>query len=166
MDAFLAIIVVLRWAEYATAASAEYVCDPLRFQALGLNMKDLAYCDKSLPFAERAKYLASRLNLAEKANQMGNIATGIQRLGVPKYEWWSEALHGVSNVGSGVKFEGLVSTAMSFPLVILTTSSFNENLWRTIGDVSTNCLLISIHFSTQCPIKNFNSRLFLKGSMG
>ena len=90
MAVFLAIIVVLGWAEYATVASAEYVCDPLRFQALGLNIKDLAYCDKSFPFAERAKYLASRLTLAEKANQMGNTATRIQRLEVPKYEWWSE----------------------------------------------------------------------------
>ena len=148
MAAFLVIIVVIGWAEYATAASAEYLCDPLRFQALGLNMKDLAHCDKSLPFAECAKDLVSRLTLAEKANQMGNTATGIQRLEVPKYEWWSEALHKVSNVGPGVKFEGLVSTAMSFPLVILTATSFNETLWRTIGEVSTNCLLISIHFST------------------
>ena len=148
MATFLVIIVVLGWAEYAIAVSAEYLCDPLRFQDLGLNMKDLAHCDKSLPFAERAKDLASRLTLAKKANQMGNTTTGIQRLGGPKYEWWYEGLHGVSNVGPGVKFEGPMSAAMSFPLVILTAASFNETLWRTIREVSTNFLLISIHFST------------------
>eukprot|EP00253_Pinus_taeda_P027703 PITA_27703 len=135
MAAFLIVAVVLGWAHYATAASAEYVCDPSKYQALGLNIKDLPFCDKSLSFLERAKDLVSRLTLAEKVGQMGSSTSGVQRLGIPKYEWWSEALHGVSNTGPGVIFEGSVPSATSFPLVILTAASFNETLWRTIGEV-------------------------------
>ncbi|XP_038992427.1 beta-xylosidase/alpha-L-arabinofuranosidase 1-like [Hibiscus syriacus] len=66
---------------------------------------------------------------------MVNSAGNVTRLGIPRYEWWSEALHGVSNVGPGTRFSSLVPGATSFPQVILTTASFNVSLFETIGKV-------------------------------
>ncbi|KAJ0011446.1 hypothetical protein Pint_33822 [Pistacia integerrima] len=84
---------------------------------------------------QRAEDLVSRLTLKEKVQQVVNKATGISRLGVPAYEWWSEALHGVSDVGPGVHFNGTVPGATSFPAVILSAASFNTNLWFKMGQV-------------------------------
>ncbi|MGH8287436.1 MAG: glycoside hydrolase family 3 C-terminal domain-containing protein [Steroidobacteraceae bacterium] len=54
-----------------------------------------AYLDPNLPAAERAADLVHRMTLAEKASQLVNAARAIPRLGIPAYNWWSEALHGV-----------------------------------------------------------------------
>ncbi|KAM1128235.1 hypothetical protein ACFX2I_038087 [Malus domestica] len=48
-----------------------------------------------------------------------------------RFEWWSETLHGVSNVGPGTKFDTFLG-ATSFPQVITTAASFNESLWKEI----------------------------------
>src|SRR4051794_36558053 len=52
-------------------------------------------CDLSLTYIERASQFVSLLTLREKVQQMGNKAPAIDRLGLPKYQWWNEALHGV-----------------------------------------------------------------------
>lgn len=96
------------------------------------------FCNTSLSYETRAKDLVSRLTLQEKAQQLVNPSTGISRLGVPAYEWWSEALHGVSNVGPGTRFDSRVPGATSFPAVILSAASFNETLWYTMGQVVSN----------------------------
>ncbi|XWS39312.1 hypothetical protein CRYUN_Cryun18bG0040700 [Craigia yunnanensis] len=78
-----------------------HVCDPTRFQKLGLDMTKFAFCDKNLSFEARAKDLVDQLSLVEKAQQMGDHnSTDIPRLGLPMYKWWSEALLGVSKVGT------------------------------------------------------------------
>ncbi|KAL5981648.1 hypothetical protein ACLOJK_015711 [Asimina triloba] len=116
------------------AANFTHVCDPARFDSLGLNMSSFLFCDKSQPFDVRAKDLIDGMTVGEKVAQLGNTAAGVPRLGLPKYEWWSEALHGVSDVGPGTKFNNAsVPGATSFPTVILTAASFNELLWREIG---------------------------------
>lgn len=112
-----------------------HVCDPTRFTMQGLEMSNFGYCDLSLSFELRAKDLIDRMTLEEKVQQLGNLAIGVPRIGLPKYEWWSEALHGVSNVGPGTYFDDTVSGATSFPTVILTTASFNQSLWKSIGQV-------------------------------
>lgn len=93
------------------------------------------FCNTSLSYENRAKDLISRLTLQEKAQQLGNHAAGISRLGVPAYEWWSEALHGVASVGYGVHFNATVPGATSFPAVILSAASFNTTLWFKMGQV-------------------------------
>ncbi|KAG7582568.1 Glycoside hydrolase family 3 C-terminal domain superfamily [Arabidopsis suecica] len=93
------------------------------------------FCNVSLSYEARAKDLVSRLSLKEKVQQLVNKATGVSRLGVPPYEWWSEALHGVSDVGPGVRFNGTVPGATSFPATILTAASFNTSLWLKMGEV-------------------------------
>ncbi|XP_017975208.1 PREDICTED: probable beta-D-xylosidase 5 [Theobroma cacao] len=103
---------------------------------LGLDMDEFAYCDKSLPYHVRAKDLLDRMTLVEKADQMGHgTSVGIPRIGLPPYNWWSEALHGVSNTGPGTHFDSVVPGATSFPTVILTAAAFNQTLWKTIGKV-------------------------------
>ncbi|KAG9439147.1 hypothetical protein H6P81_019312 [Aristolochia fimbriata] len=112
------------------------VCDEARYLALGLDMKAYSFCDKSLPFQVRAKDLVDRMTLEEKAQQLGNTALGVDRLGLLPYEWWSEALHGVSNVGPGTRFnKNVVPGATSFPCPIHSAAAFNEKLWKTIGQV-------------------------------
>lgn len=99
------------------------------------NSSQFPFCNTSLPYQDRASDLVSRLTLQEKAKQLINSATGISRLGVPDYEWWSEALHGVSNSGIGVHFHDPIPAVTIFPAVILSAASFNESLWYTMGQV-------------------------------
>ncbi|HJS92515.1 MAG TPA: glycoside hydrolase family 3 C-terminal domain-containing protein [Steroidobacteraceae bacterium] len=54
-----------------------------------------AYLNPKLPAPQRAADLVHRMTLREKASQLVNGARAIPRLGVPAYNWWSEALHGV-----------------------------------------------------------------------
>jgi beta-glucosidase len=59
-----------------------------------------AYLDTSLPPQVRAADLVHRMTLQEKVSQLVNAARAIPRLGVPSYNWWSEALHGVAVNGT------------------------------------------------------------------
>ncbi len=63
-----------------------------------------AYLDTSLSFVERAKDLVSRLTLEEKVSMMSHPAAGVPRLNIPKYNYWSEALHGVGRSGRATVF--------------------------------------------------------------
>ena len=79
--------------------------------------------------------IVSSMSLAENVQQLGNKAQGVPRIGIPPYQWWSEALHGVAGSGPGTFFNGTVPGATSFPTVILSAASFNESLWKVIGEV-------------------------------
>ncbi|XP_038686316.1 beta-xylosidase/alpha-L-arabinofuranosidase 2-like isoform X2 [Tripterygium wilfordii] len=93
------------------------------------------FCNKSLGIDARVADLVNRLELKEKVGFLMSGAKGVSRLGIPKYEWWSEALHGVSNLGPGTQFSGVVPGATSFPQVILTAASFDTSLFEEIGKV-------------------------------
>nr|XP_043616232.1 probable beta-D-xylosidase 6 [Erigeron canadensis] len=93
-----------------------------------------AFCNTTLPISIRAQSLLSLLTLSEKINRLSTNDSGIPRLGIPPYEWWSESLHGIVSGRPGVSFEnGPIHAATSFPQVILTTSSFNKTLWYLIA---------------------------------
>ncbi|HKX84041.1 MAG TPA: glycoside hydrolase family 3 C-terminal domain-containing protein, partial [Pyrinomonadaceae bacterium] len=66
------------------------------------------------------------MTLEEKVGQMMNAAARIERLGVPEYEWWNEALHGVARSG----------VATVFPQAIGLAATFNENLIENVADVT------------------------------
>ena len=57
------------------------------------------YLDASLSPEERAADLCGRLTIDEKARLMMNSSPAIERLGIPAFDWWSEALHGVGRNG-------------------------------------------------------------------
>ncbi|KAJ8440837.1 hypothetical protein Cgig2_000725 [Carnegiea gigantea] len=113
-----------------TEARAPFACNPKHAAA-----RAYPFCQTKLPVAERVRDLIGRLTLHEKVNLLVNNAAEVPRLGIQGYEWWSEALHGVSNVGPGTKFGGKFPGATSFPQVITTAASFNASLWEEIGRV-------------------------------
>lgn len=73
-----------------------------------------AYRDLDRSFEERADDLISRLTLEEKVAQLGNNAPAIPRLGVPAYDWWNEALHGVARAGQATVFPQAIGLAATF----------------------------------------------------
>lgn len=74
---------------------------------------------------ERAKELVSRMTLEEKAEQLKYDAPAIPRLGVPAYNWWNEALHGVARAG----------VATVFPQAIGMAAAFDTSLMEEAGKV-------------------------------
>ncbi|KAL0365115.1 UNVERIFIED_CONTAM: Beta-xylosidase/alpha-L-arabinofuranosidase 2 [Sesamum angustifolium] len=98
-------------------------------------LKNFRFCDPSLGLKTRVDDLVSRLTLQEKIGWLVSGSTGVSRLGIPDYQWWSEALHGVSYGGPGTKFSSPIPAATIFPQVILTASTFNDSLFETIAKV-------------------------------
>ncbi len=72
------------------------------------------YLDPDRGFEERAADLVSRMTLEEKVSQMQNSAAAIPRLGVPAYDWWNEALHGVARAGGATVFPQAIALAATF----------------------------------------------------
>lgn len=70
--------------------------------------------DASLSPEERARDLVSRMTLEEKISQMSNASPAIERLGIPAYEWWNEALHGVARAGLATVFPQPIGLAATF----------------------------------------------------
>ncbi len=77
---------------------------------------------------ERAKDLVGRMTLDEKVGQMQDVAPAIPRLGIPAYNWWNEALHGVARNGFATNFPQ--SIGQSF--LTLVKSSFNLSITVTV----------------------------------
>ena len=73
-----------------------------------------AYQNTALPFEQRAADLVSRMTLEEKVSQMKDVAPGIERLGVPAYNWWNEALHGVARSGLATVFPQAIGFAATW----------------------------------------------------
>lgn len=72
------------------------------------------YRDTSLSPHERAEDLLSRLTLDEKIALMMDASPGIEHLGVPAYNWWNEALHGVGRAGLATVFPQAIGLAATF----------------------------------------------------
>ena len=98
--------------------------------SLGLSLSATAqllpYCNPDLPARERARDLLSRLTLEEKARLMLDESPAIPRLGIKKFFWWSEALHGAANMGGVTVFPEPVGMA----------ASFNDGLLRRVFDAA------------------------------
>jgi beta-glucosidase len=80
--------------------------------------------DPDRSIEERVNDLIARMSVDEKISQMGTAAPAIDRLGVPAYNWWSEAGHGVARAG----------LATVFPQVIGMASTWNPDLIARMGD--------------------------------
>ena len=81
--------------------------------------QQLPYKNPNLSANERAKDLCSRLTLEEKAMLMLDESPAIPRLGIKKFFWWSEALHGAANMGNVTVFPEPVAMASSFNPALL-----------------------------------------------
>ena len=73
----------------------------------------------------RISELLSRMTLEEKVSQMMNKAKAIERLGVPAYDWWNEALHGVAYAG----------VATVFPQAIGLGATWDDDLIHSMANV-------------------------------
>lgn len=82
-----------------------------------------AFLNSKLPTDERVKDLISRLTTEEKAGQMMYTSPAIERLGIPAYNWWNEALHGVGRSG----------LATVFPQAIGLGATFDDELLKKIS---------------------------------
>ena len=80
----------------------------------GTVMAQLPYQNTSLSAHDRAVDLCSRLTLEEKAQLMLDDSPAIPRLGIKRFQWWSEALHGVANMGNVTNFPEPIGMAASF----------------------------------------------------
>ena len=76
--------------------------------------QQLPYQNPNLTSEQRAKDLISRLSLTEKATLMCDISDAIPRMGIKKFNWWSEALHGFANNANVTVFPEPVGMAASF----------------------------------------------------
>src|SRR5579884_2145973 len=72
------------------------------------------YQDPNASPEQRAADLVSRMTLEEKVSQMQNAAPAISRLGVPAYDWWNEALHGVARAGLATVFPQAIGLAATW----------------------------------------------------
>ncbi|KAG6505220.1 beta-D-xylosidase 1-like [Zingiber officinale] len=125
----LLLVVALAASALVGGGSAAFAC------GRGSPAAGLPFCQPGLPIRARARDLIGRLTVAEKVAMLVSRPAGVPRLGIPSYQWWSEALHGVAKVGDGVHFGGEYPAATSFPQVISSAASFNASLWELMGKV-------------------------------
>jgi beta-glucosidase len=109
------------------AFSASELADP--FSATASRVPEISeapiWRDPAQPMQARARDLIRRMSLAEKVAQLQNHAPRISRLGLPAYDYWNEALHGVA--GNGV--------ATVFPQAIGIAATWDPELIRQEGSV-------------------------------
>jgi len=75
---------------------------------------DFPWYNPDLSFEERLDLLVNEMTIEEKISQLTFDAAAIDRLGVPDYNWWSEALHGVARTGRATVFPQPIGLAATF----------------------------------------------------
>ena len=83
----------------------------------------LIFLDHTKLIDERVKDIVSRLTLEEKISQILHNSPAIERLNIPKYNWWNECLHGVARAG----------IATVFPQAIGLAATWNPDLIHKVG---------------------------------
>jgi beta-glucosidase len=104
------------------AAAAAALAVP--FAARASAGADFAFRDVTLPLERRVDALIAELTLAEKVSQLTDASAAIERLGIPAYHWWNEALHGIARAG----------VATVFPQAIGMAATWNGALIHEIGE--------------------------------
>ena len=81
--------------------------------------QDKPWLNSKLDMETRISALLKEMTLEEKISQTVNESAAISRLGIPEYNWWSEALHGVARSGRATVFPQAIGLAASFDPVML-----------------------------------------------
>ncbi len=87
---------------------------PLIFPFILLAQTEPSYKNPNLPIEERVNDLVSKMTLEEKVSQMVYNSPAIDRLGIPAYNWWNEALHGVARNGIATVFPQAIGLAATW----------------------------------------------------
>jgi beta-glucosidase len=96
--------------------------------ALLVNAQNEPYKNANLSPQERADDLVSRLTLEEKVGLMQDVSVAVERLGIPKYNWWNEALHGVARAGIATVFPQTIGMGATFD------SDLVFNVYNAVSD--------------------------------
>lgn len=88
------------------------------------NQSKLLWCDHTKSIEARAKDAVSHLTQAEKICSLDTGGCANPSLGLPDYNWWSEASSGVGN-------HAHAATKFAYP--ITTGMSFNKSMWHAVG---------------------------------
>ncbi|KDR83517.1 hypothetical protein GALMADRAFT_649372 [Galerina marginata CBS 339.88] len=97
-------------------------------------LKGNGVCDTTKDATTRARAIVELFTVEELMANTVNLSPGVSRLGLPSYQWWSEALHGVAG-SPGVTFaaSGNFSFATSFPQPILLGAAFDDDLIKEVA---------------------------------
>ena len=87
--------------------------------ALTASAQQLPYQNPKLTASQRADDLLSRLTLEEKVSLMMDTSPAIERLGIPQFQWWNEALHGIGRNGYATVFPITMAMAASWDDALL-----------------------------------------------
>ena len=75
--------------------------------------------DPDAPLETRVRDLLGRMSLEEKVSQLVYTSAAIPRLGIPEYNWWNEALHGVARAGRATVFPQAIGLAATWDTALL-----------------------------------------------
>lgn len=90
---------------------------------------EFPFRNPDLPLDERVQDIISRLTLEEKVQLMKHAAPAVPRLGIPAYNWWNEALHGVARTKEKVTV---------FPQAIGMAATFDTEALQLMGDMTSS----------------------------
>lgn len=96
-----------------------------KLKIVELTEYDFDFQNPGLSTEARINDLIGRMTLEEKISQLTNVSPAIERLGIPPYDWWNEALHGVARAGN----------ATVFPQAIGLAATWNTDLIYEVADV-------------------------------
>lgn len=111
------LIVMLIWVGCTYKETAEKRKEDTQLEA----RKEFEYSfqNPELPVDERIEDLLSQLMVEEKIAQLNYDAPAIERLGIPAYNWWNEALHGVARAGKATVFPQAIGMGATFDSTLI-----------------------------------------------
>ena len=107
--------------------AAQYLVNP----CLNATFKSATFCDVTKGIDERSADIVKRLTIIEKIDALGTGTGPLPSVGLPAYNWWSEATHGISHVRDGPGSSTPDET--NFALPITTGGAFNRTMWALTG---------------------------------
>ena len=80
----------------------------------GMFAQSHPFQNANLPMEARVSNLIQQLTLKEKISLIGYRSQSVNRLNIPAYNWWNEALHGVARAGKATVFPQAIAMSASF----------------------------------------------------